>query len=79
MEEQLSDGRQYLLDTEQPGLVDIDVHFLHSWFRTFKNLKEVYDPAVFPKTIEVHFVIGFFIFMMLTSCYTATSVAGQNY
>ncbi|KAI0089149.1 hypothetical protein BDY19DRAFT_944414 [Irpex rosettiformis] len=52
VEEQLSDGRQWLLDTEKPGLVDVDVHFLLSWLQTFKNLKEIYDPAVVPKTLE---------------------------
>lgn len=53
VEEQLSDGRQWLLDTEKPGLVDIDVHFLLAWLQTFKNLKEIYDPSVVPRLLEV--------------------------
>ncbi|KAI0082894.1 hypothetical protein BDY19DRAFT_352193, partial [Irpex rosettiformis] len=56
IEEQLSDGRQWLLDTEVPGLVDIDVHFMVSWVqpesREFKSLEEIFDPTVVPKTLE---------------------------
>ncbi|KAI0089151.1 hypothetical protein BDY19DRAFT_944425 [Irpex rosettiformis] len=56
IEEQLSDGRQWLLDTEVPGLVDIDVHFMVSWVQpesgVFRSLAEIFDPTVVPKTLE---------------------------
>ncbi|KAI0346770.1 hypothetical protein BDW22DRAFT_1404543 [Trametopsis cervina] len=52
IEEQLSDGREWLLDTVQPGLVDIDIHFVHDWLRTFRSVRELYDPAEVPKTLD---------------------------
>lgn len=51
IEEQLSDDRQWLMDTETVGLADISAHFLLSWGRGFKNLKEIFDPQTFPKTV----------------------------
>ena len=67
VEEQLADGRQWLLDTEKPGLVDIDVHFLFSWLQLFKNLKEIYDPAVVPKTLKVLCVVQDSTTLVLTT------------
>jgi len=37
--EQLLDGREWLFDTERPGLADISVYFILSWIKTWvKNL-----------------------------------------
>ncbi|KAJ3559212.1 hypothetical protein NM688_g478 [Phlebia brevispora] len=51
LEEQLSDDREWLLDTEQPGLADISVNFFFAWLRAFRTVREIYDPKVYPKTI----------------------------
>ena len=55
LEEQLSDGREWLLDTESLGLVDIAAHFHLNWARAFRNLKEVLDAKSYPKTFAVRF------------------------
>ncbi|KAI0700791.1 hypothetical protein BC835DRAFT_1326554 [Cytidiella melzeri] len=52
LEEQLSDGRHWLLDTEKPGLADIGIQFFFAWLQRFKTIKDIYDPAVVPKTLE---------------------------
>lgn len=51
LEEQLSDDREWLMDTEQPGLADISVHFVFDWVKAFKSLKDIYDAKAFPKTL----------------------------
>ncbi|KIP07677.1 hypothetical protein PHLGIDRAFT_29881 [Phlebiopsis gigantea 11061_1 CR5-6] len=51
LEEQLSDGRQWLLDTESIGLADISVQFLLNWALGFKNLKELFDEQTFGFTL----------------------------
>jgi hypothetical protein len=53
LEEQLSDGREWLLDTEIIGLADIAAHFHLTWGRAFRTLKDVLDPQAFPKTFAV--------------------------
>lgn len=53
LEEQLSDGRKWLLDTETPGLADISAHILFGWVSVFKILKDLFDPKVVPHTVEV--------------------------
>lgn len=51
LEEQLADGRQWLLDTESIGLVDISGQLFCSWMRQFKHLREIFSPESFPKTL----------------------------
>jgi len=50
-EEQLVDGREWFLDTEVPGLVDVSVYFILSWCRSFRDTRPVFDAAQFPRTI----------------------------
>jgi len=54
IEEQVSDGREWLLDTELPGLADISVHFTLLWIREckFDGFDGLFDPEVFPRTIS---------------------------
>ncbi|KAI0787145.1 hypothetical protein BC629DRAFT_1735297 [Irpex lacteus] len=61
LEEQLSDGRPFLLDTDRPGLLDIQVYQVISWVyspgepddgKFPKYVREVFDPALHPKIIE---------------------------
>ncbi|KDQ64297.1 hypothetical protein JAAARDRAFT_144871 [Jaapia argillacea MUCL 33604] len=51
LEEQLSDGREWLFDTESPGLGDLSAHFVYSWIQYFRALKGVLDPDHFPASI----------------------------
>jgi len=51
LEEQLSDGREWLFDTEQPGLGDLSVHYIYSWIMLFKSLKDLWSTENFPKGI----------------------------
>lgn len=43
IEEQLSDGRDWLFDTELPGLADISVHFILAWARSFPGTEVLFD------------------------------------
>ncbi|KAF9651127.1 hypothetical protein BDM02DRAFT_3163906 [Thelephora ganbajun] len=51
LEEQLSDGRGWLFDTEAPGLVDISSHILFGWIVFFKHLRDLFDPKTVPHVI----------------------------
>ncbi|THH31301.1 hypothetical protein EUX98_g2888 [Antrodiella citrinella] len=51
LEQQLSDGREWLMDTSKPGLADIATHFVFSWVKYFRNIREVYDIKLVPKSI----------------------------
>ena len=56
LEEQLVDGRDWLMDTETPSLADLSVHYVWEWmleFRPLRHLKDLFDPAVFPRTVAV--------------------------
>ncbi|OBZ76617.1 hypothetical protein A0H81_03728 [Grifola frondosa] len=52
LEEQLADGREWLMDTELPSLADVSVQFVYAWLQQFRSVKEVFDPAKFPQTIR---------------------------
>ncbi|KAF7313758.1 Glutathione S-transferase [Mycena chlorophos] len=52
VEEQLSDGRQWLLDTETPSLADISVHFVYAWTKSLPGSKELFDEQAFPNTLK---------------------------
>ncbi|KAM6488949.1 hypothetical protein JOM56_015585 [Amanita muscaria] len=49
LEQQMSDGREWLLNTEEPGLVDISYHFIISWVRPFPAAKGLNLTERFPK------------------------------
>ncbi|KAI0082451.1 hypothetical protein K474DRAFT_516878 [Panus rudis PR-1116 ss-1] len=51
LEEQLSDGRTWLLDTKEPSLADISAHFVFSWIRYFRVLKDLFVGDTFAKTV----------------------------
>lgn len=53
LEEQLSDGREWLFDTKTPGLVDISAHGIFAWIAVFKNLRDLFDPKTVPHTVAV--------------------------
>jgi hypothetical protein len=46
LESQLSDGREWLFDTEQPSLADISIYLIYAWARTL--------PTEVPLNPEVH-------------------------
>ncbi|KLO18059.1 hypothetical protein SCHPADRAFT_867167 [Schizopora paradoxa] len=50
LEEQLSDEREWLFDTDEPGYGDLSVHFFWSWVIQFRGMKEVLSSSKFPKT-----------------------------
>lgn len=50
VEEQLSDGREWLFDTEQPSLADVSVFFPLDWIRWKKDL---FDAKKFPHAVQV--------------------------
>ncbi|GJE84975.1 glutathione S-transferase family protein [Phanerochaete sordida] len=51
VEEQLADGRQWLLDTESIGALDVTAHLFLSWIRSFRHLKDIFSAEAFPKTL----------------------------
>jgi len=51
LEEQLSDGRGWLFDTQLPGLADLSVYFVYSWIQLFWK-KGLFDPKKFPKSLQ---------------------------
>ncbi|KAI4519114.1 hypothetical protein K525DRAFT_206856, partial [Schizophyllum commune Loenen D] len=53
VEEQLPDGRQWLFDTETPGLADLSVFFVLNWARSLPGTSELFgDKVKFAKTLE---------------------------
>ena len=61
IEEQLSDGREWLLDTEYPGLGDLSVHFILSWIRYFQNMKDLFEQNNFPNSVAVRILTIIFL------------------
>ena len=57
MEEQLSDDREWLMDTETPSLADISVHYIWDWMQSFRPLRvvkqQLLDESKFPATLAV--------------------------
>jgi hypothetical protein len=58
VEEQLSDNREWLFDTELPSLADISVHFLLAWVATFRGVESLYDETQIPRTLKVNAVMS---------------------
>ncbi|KAF8524405.1 hypothetical protein BU17DRAFT_63388 [Hysterangium stoloniferum] len=50
-EEQLSDGRDWFLDSSTPGHADVSLHFILTWMRSFRDTRPVFDSTQFPRTI----------------------------
>lgn len=44
------------MDTERPGLADVSLFFLLTWFKAFKPLKEIYTAHPIAKTIAVSLI-----------------------
>ena len=53
VEEQLSDSREWLFDTELPSLADVSVHFVFAWGRSIKGTDSLFDAKRVPRTIQV--------------------------
>ncbi|OSC98982.1 hypothetical protein PYCCODRAFT_1438790 [Trametes coccinea BRFM310] len=51
LEEQLADGREWLMDTETPSLADITVQFSWAWMQRFRSLRDLFDRAKFPASV----------------------------
>ncbi|GJE84974.1 glutathione S-transferase family protein [Phanerochaete sordida] len=51
VEEQLADGRQWLMDTESVGLVDLAAHTFFTWMRRFKSLHGLFNEDSIPCTL----------------------------
>jgi len=52
IEEQLSDGREWLFDTELPSLADLSVHFVYAWVKGFRGVESLFDAKTFPRSLE---------------------------
>ncbi|KAJ3510619.1 hypothetical protein NLJ89_g4566 [Agrocybe chaxingu] len=52
IEEQLSDSRDWLFDTESPSLADISIHFVFAWARSFKGTESLFDSSKNPHTVK---------------------------
>ncbi|KAF9451685.1 hypothetical protein P691DRAFT_807033 [Macrolepiota fuliginosa MF-IS2] len=52
VEEQLSDDREWLFNTELPSLADISVNFLLAWAAKFPEVESLYDAREIPKTLK---------------------------
>ncbi|KAJ6484989.1 hypothetical protein C8R47DRAFT_1130413 [Mycena vitilis] len=52
VEEQLSDGREWLFDTELPSLADISVHFVYAWAKSFRGVESLFDTSTFPWALQ---------------------------
>ncbi|KAF8639822.1 hypothetical protein AX17_001078 [Amanita inopinata Kibby_2008] len=52
LEEQLNDGRAWLLETEEPGLADISLHFIYTWAQQFPTAKDLISEDTFPHVVK---------------------------
>ncbi|KAF7345668.1 Glutathione s-transferase [Mycena venus] len=52
VEEQLSDGREWLFDTELPSLADVSVHFVFAWIKRNPAAESLFDVSTFPKSLK---------------------------
>jgi len=52
VEEQLSDSREWLFDSELPSLSDISVHFVLAWAKSFDRKGNLFDIKRIPKTFQ---------------------------
>ena len=59
IEEQLSDGREWLFDTTLPGLGDVSIQFTLTWIKGLPTSKELWDTSRYPLTLSVRSSIHF--------------------
>ncbi|KAF8812403.1 hypothetical protein BYT27DRAFT_7239890 [Phlegmacium glaucopus] len=52
VEEQLSDSRDWLFDSELPSLADISVHFVLAWAKSFDRKGSLFDIKRIPNTLQ---------------------------
>ncbi|KAJ7648384.1 hypothetical protein DFH06DRAFT_1332619 [Mycena polygramma] len=52
VEDQLSDGREWLFDTELPSLADISVHFVLVWIKRIPAAEPLFEAGTVPKLLE---------------------------
>lgn len=52
VEEQLSDSREWLFDSELPSLADISVHFVLVWAKSFDGKGSLFDVKRIPNTLQ---------------------------
>ncbi|KAJ7129725.1 hypothetical protein C8R44DRAFT_777504 [Mycena epipterygia] len=52
IEEQLSDGREWLFEMEFPSLADVSVHFVYTWIKGFPDAESLFDANTIPKSLE---------------------------
>ncbi|KAF8655304.1 hypothetical protein AX16_003201 [Volvariella volvacea WC 439] len=52
VEEQLADDREWLFDTNLPGLADISVYFVLAWLKSFRGLEALFDQSKFPRVLQ---------------------------
>jgi len=52
VEEQLSDSREWLFDSELPSLADISVHFVLAWAKSFDKKGSLFDEKRVPNTLK---------------------------
>ncbi|KAH6914943.1 hypothetical protein BKA70DRAFT_1257517 [Coprinopsis sp. MPI-PUGE-AT-0042] len=50
VEEQLTDGRTWLFDTEAPSLADVSIHFVLAWSKAFPAAQPLWKDNKFPLT-----------------------------
>jgi hypothetical protein len=53
LEQQLADGREWLMDTRAPGLADLGTEFVVSWLSGFSAAKKAQIPERFPHVAAV--------------------------
>ncbi|KZT13057.1 uncharacterized protein LAESUDRAFT_733605 [Laetiporus sulphureus 93-53] len=51
LEQQLTDEREWVMDTESPSLADVSVHFLIIWMQNMKTLDDLFDKNTLPNTL----------------------------
>ncbi|KAF8195933.1 hypothetical protein K438DRAFT_1719319 [Mycena galopus ATCC 62051] len=49
---QLSDGREWLFETDLPSLADVCVHFIFSWIKRLPGAESLFDANTIPKSLE---------------------------
>ncbi|KAJ6552763.1 hypothetical protein B0H19DRAFT_995226 [Mycena capillaripes] len=52
IEEQLSDGREWIFDTEHPSLADVSLHSILAYLKCIPAAESLFDPTTCPKSLE---------------------------
>lgn len=53
LEEQLSDGREFVFDTEEVGYGDLAIYAVYGWVLRFRGAKAALTPEKFPNSHAV--------------------------